>query len=191
VLVGPDGTRLHEEIFFAARAIPPTGRSRRLEVEERRLEALRAAVESALEPDRCQRAATEDERRLAAQWDELRDQLAGEIAACAAVRKAALERDLDRRKEDELGRVDAITEHMRRTLVDALADEAPVQLRFDELDQPERQQADQDRAAWRARLDGLDTEREHGRAAVERRYRGVRELTFPVAVLLLTRPEAS
>jgi len=43
VLVGADGTRLHEEVLLAARAVPPAGRSRRIEVEERRFEAIRDA----------------------------------------------------------------------------------------------------------------------------------------------------
>jgi ERCC4-related helicase len=189
VLVGADGGRLHEEILLATRAVPRAGRSRRLEVEERRFEALRTAVETALEPNTCQPADTATARTLTAAWPELRQLLAGDVAARAAVRKAALERDLARRETDELGRVDAITEHMRRTLTDALAEPAPVQLRLDELDQPERRQVEVDRAAWRARLEGLDGERDRERTAVTRRYRGVRELTFPVAVVLLTRPE--
>jgi ERCC4-related helicase len=189
VLVGVDGSRLHEEILLAARAVPATGRSRRLEVEERRLEALRSAVEAALEPDACRPADLASSRRLTAGWAELRTLLAGDVAARAEVRKTALERDLTRREADELARIDAITEHMRRTLTDALVEPAPVQLRLDELDQPERRQVEVDRAAWRARLDALDAERDRERAAVERRYRGVRELTFPVAVVLLTRPE--
>jgi hypothetical protein len=78
---------------------------------------------------------------------------------------------------------------MRRTLTDALAEPAPRQLTLDELDEPERRQVDTDREAWRARLDGLDDERLRERATVARRYEGVRELTFPVAVVLLTRPE--
>jgi superfamily II DNA or RNA helicase len=190
VLVGADGTRLHEEILLAARAIPASRRSRRLEVEERRFNALRTAVEAALEPDACQPADLASSRRLAAGWSDLRQLLAGDVSARAAVRKAALERDLASREADALSRVDVITEHMRRTLTDALAEPASVQLSFDDLDQPERRQVEVDRAAWSARLDGLDAERDRERAAVERRYRGVRELTFPVAVVLLTRREA-
>lgn len=191
LLIGTDGTRLHEEILVAARAIPTSGRSRRIEVEERRFDALRAAVEAALEPDACQPADLTSCRRLARGWPELRLLLTGDIAARAATRKAVLDKDLANREVDELARVDAVTDHMRRTLTDALATPAAVQLRLDELDQPERQQLDVDRAAWRARLDGLDAERDRDRAVVERRYRGVRELTFPVAVVLLTRPEGS
>jgi hypothetical protein len=83
--------------------------------------------------------------------------------------------------------VDAVTEHMRQTLTEALAEPAPRQLTLDDLDQPERHQLEVDRAAWRARLEGLDAERDRERAIVTRRYQGVRELTFPVAVVLLGR----
>ena len=189
VLVGADGSRLHEEILLAARAVPPTGRSRRLEVEERRFDALRQAVEASLEPDACQPADTTSARSFVAAWPDLRTLLAGDIAARAAVRHTALERDLARRQAEELERVDAVADHLRRTLEEALAEPAAVQLRLDELDAPERRQLEADREAWRARLDGLDAERDRERAEVARRYQGARELTFPVAVVLMTRPE--
>ena len=191
VLVGADGARLHEEVLLAARAIPATGRSRRLEVEERRYDALRTALEGSLEPAACQPAANTARQRLTDMWPELRDLLAGDVAARAGVRKAALERDLSRREADELSRVDGVIAHMRRTLTEALAEPAHVQLRLDELDVPERRQLDSDRAAWRARLEGIDGERERERATVQRRYGGVRELTFPVAVLLVVPQETT
>ena len=115
-----DGARLHEEVLLAARAVPSAGRSRRLEVEERRFELLRQAVEAALDPDACQPADPDASRRLAELWPDLRSQLAGDAAARAAVRQVALERDLDRRKAEDLDRVDVIAEHMRRSLSDAL-----------------------------------------------------------------------
>jgi len=189
LLVGTDGARLHEEIQLAARAVPPSGRSRRLEVEERRFEALRAAVEAALEPDACQRTDLASGRKLTTAWEELAPLLRGDIAARAKVRRSALERDLTTRQADERTRVEAVTEHMRRTLTEALAEPAPGQLSFTELDQPERHQIDVDRAAWQGRLDSLSDERDRELATVTRRYEGVRELTFPVAVVLLTRPE--
>lgn len=189
VLVGTDGARLHEEVLLAARAVPLTGRSRRLEVEARRYDALRRAVEAALEPNACVPALRSAQERLTLLWPELRDLLTGDVAARAVVRRAGLERDLARREADELARVDGVIEHMRRTLTAALDDQAPVQLRLDELDLPERRQLDSDRAAWRAKLETLDAERDRERAAVHRRYGGVRELTFPVAVLLVVPEE--
>jgi superfamily II DNA or RNA helicase len=189
VLVGADGSRLHEEVLLAARAVPETGRSRRLEVEERRFEEVRASIERALDPDQCRPADRPDARRLADQWPTLAELLAGDVAARAANRKSALQRDLERRQDDELRRVDAVTEHLRRTLTEALA-EAPAhyQPTLDELDEPEKEQLARDRIAWQARLGSLDTERDRDRETVSRRYQDVRALTFPVAVLLVTRP---
>lgn len=189
MLVGADGARLHEEVLLAARAVPPTGRSRRLDIEEGRLEALRVAVEAALDPHACHPVAPTAARRLTDLWPELSGLLAGDVAARAQVQTAALQRKLGRRQAEDLERVDAVTQHMRRTLSDALREPAPVQLRLDQADQPERRQRDADRAAWQARLDRLGAERDGERAEIERRYRGVRELTFPVAVLLVTYPE--
>jgi len=189
LLVGADGSRLHEEVVLAARTVPPTGRSRRLELEERRFEALRRTVEAALDPGACHPASPAACQRLAEIWPELRDLLSADVSARAEQRRTSLERDLGRRLEEDLARVDAITEHMRATLSDALKAPAPVQLRLDQLDQPERHQLEADRAAWKARLDDLDRQREQERFAIERRYLGARSLSFPMAVLLVARPE--
>jgi superfamily II DNA or RNA helicase len=190
VLVGADGARLHEEVLLAARAVPTGGRSRRIEVEERRFESLRQTVESALDPDSCQPAALDDCERLSVLWPDLSGLIAGDVTARAAVRQTALERELEERKDEDLDRVDAITEHMRRSLADALGQQRQdQQLRFDLLELPERRQLEVDREAWRARLASLDDERLRERALIERRYLGVRTLTFPFAVVLIT-PES-
>ena len=189
VIVGADGLRLHEEVFLAARAVPPRGRSRRIEVEERRFEELRQSVEAALDPPACVPSPPAAARRLREVWPEIKGPLANDVVVRAEIRTAALERDLAHRKAEELERVDVITEHMRRSLSEALGDLKPRQGRFEDLDQPERRQLDIDRAAWRARLDGLDGDRERERAAVERRYVGVQTLTFPVAVVLVAQTD--
>ncbi len=191
LLVGADGARLHEEVLLAARAVPATGRSRRLEVEERRFEVLRQTVEKALDPGACRPAALAASRRLVEIWPEIAELLRADVTARAEQRKVALERDLGRRLAEDLERVDAITEHMRRTLSDALARPVPVQLRLDQLDEPERHQLEANREAWRARLGNLDRQRDQEHFAIERRYLGARSLSFPVAVLLVTRPERS
>lgn len=190
VLVGVDGARLHEEVFLAARAVPASGRSRRVELEERRAEALRAAVEAALEPDTCVPAPPTAAARLAEAWPDIRPLLVSDVTARAAVRRAALDRELGRRQAEEVTRIDAISDHVRQTLTSALAEPEPRQLRLDELDRPEQRQLEVDRAAWQAKLDGLSADRQREQEAVRRRYADVRELTFPVAVVLLTRPDA-
>ena len=187
VLVGTDGVRLHEEVYLAGRVIPPSGRSRRLELEERRFETIRRAVEDALDPGACTPADPASCERLAALWPELRELVAGDVRARAERRRGSVERELARRRDEDLARVDAVVEHMRRSLTEALASPETEQLSFEQLDQPERRQLEADRAAWRSRLASLDDDRARERATVERRYRDVRSLTFPVAVLLVTK----
>ncbi len=189
VVIGADGARLHEEILLGVRAVPEAGRSRRVAIEERRYGALRDRVEAALEPAACHPAPAAVRARVVAAWPELRGQLAEDLDLRVNARVGSLRRDLDRRRDDELHRIDGVTEHMRRVLTDALAEPGAVQLRLDELDAPERDQLQRDLHAWRTRLDGLDAERDRERAAVEARYGATRELTFPFAVLVVAPEE--
>lgn len=191
VVVGTDGARLHEEVVLTGRALPESGRSRRIEVDERRYEVVRDAVEAALEPAACRPAPLAARRRLVAAWPDLRDQLVTDVALRAAARGQSLGRQIRERQAEELTRIDGVTTHLRRTLTEALAEPAPVQLRLDDLDEPERAQLESTREAWRARLDSLDIEQERERELVHRRYAGQRELTFPVAVVLVAPEELS
>jgi len=186
VVVGADGGRLHEEIVLGVRALPESGRSRRVAIEERRYGALRDVVEAALEPAACRPAAPGARERVIAAWPDLRGQLAEDLELRVTARAASLRRDLDRRRDDELRRVDGVSDHMRTVLTQALAEPVAVQLRLDELDVPERDQLQRDRDAWRARLESLESDREREREAVEARYGATRELTFPFAVLVVT-----
>jgi superfamily II DNA or RNA helicase len=182
VIVGADGRRLHEEVMLAARVVPPSGRSRRLELEQPRYARLREAVEGALEPQSCQQA-TEAERHLVMTlWPELEPLLAADVQVRAAERLAALERDLARRQDDEIKRTEAVFDQLRLTLKSAVEGPGPVQLTFDDLDAAELQQLERDRCAWQARLEGLDDERARELAAIGHRYAGIRELVFPFAV---------
>ncbi len=186
VVVGRDGSRLHEEVLLAGRALPPSGRSRRIEVEERRYEAVRDAVEGALEPAACLPAPLADRERLVAVWPELREPFMTDVALRARTRVEALRRQLDARRDDELARVETITAHLRRTLTDALAAPGPRQLELGKVAEAEQRQLDRDVAAWQLRLDGLNREQAAEQRAVRARYEGLRELTFPVAVVLVS-----
>lgn len=191
VIVGADAARLHEEVVLTGRALPENGRSRRIEVDERRYEAVRSAVEAALEPDACRSAPRGARQRLVDAWPDLRNLLVDDVARRAEARALALNRQIEERKAEELTRIDGVTDHMCRTLTDVLADPVPVQLRLDELDSPERAQLESDRIAWRTKLLGLDVSRERQREEVHRRYAGQRELTFPVAVVLVAPEDGS
>jgi superfamily II DNA or RNA helicase len=185
VIVGSDGARLHEEVFYAGRALPAAGRSRRIEVDERRFQEVRRAVEAALEPGACRPAPADAQHRLVTAWPELRGLMATDVQQRGEGRTTALTALLAQRRDDEITRLRAMTEHLRRTLTEVLAEPAPRQLTLDDLDQPERHQLDADRQVWAARLEHLDADRDREETLLLSRYTGQRELTFPVAIVLV------
>ncbi|WP_328865170.1 DISARM system SNF2-like helicase DrmD [Streptomyces sp. NBC_00304] len=188
VVVGKDGTRLHEEVVLTGREIPAAGRSRRLELEQPRYASLRDAVERGLEPDACREAPEEARLALAEQWQELMPLLAQDVRVRAAERLATMSRTLRNRAADETRRIHAVFDQLRVTLANALDGHGPTQLTLDDLESlevEERKQIDRDRSAWEDRLATLDEEREQELAATEARYSNVRELVFPFAVALL------
>ncbi len=105
VVVGSDGARLHEEVVLSGRALRPSGRSRRLELEQPRLAALREAVEGALEPDACRPAPPSAMQALVEAWDGLRPLLAEDVTVRAGEVLARLSRTLQARALDEARRV--------------------------------------------------------------------------------------
>jgi hypothetical protein len=184
VIVGADGGRLHEEVMLAARAVPGSGRSRRLELEQPRYSRLREAVEGALEPGTSRNAPQAERLRMVDHWTELEPLLAADVRVRATERLTSLEKTLTRRQEDEARRTGAVFDQLRLTLQAAVEGPGPLQLTFDDLDDAERQQLDRDRRAWQTRLDGLEDERARELDTTARRYAGARELVFPFAVAL-------
>jgi superfamily II DNA or RNA helicase len=184
VVVGADGGRLHEEVMLAARALPETGRSRRIELEQPRYSALRASVEDALEPQACRLAPESARRDLAQHWTELEPLLATDVQQRARERLDSLQRALGRRREEETKRIAAVFAQLEVTLRNALDGPGYLQLTLDDFDEPERQQLERDRQAWCSRLDGLDEEKARELATVDQRYAAVRELVFPFAIAL-------
>jgi superfamily II DNA or RNA helicase len=184
VVVGADGQRLHEEIILSSRIVPSAGKSRRVEIEERRHDELRRAVEDALEPTACRLASEQPRKQLADRWADLEPLLAGDVQVRAKERLQSLRRALDQRKDTEIKNVETVFTQLRATLDSALDGPGLIQLTLDDLDEPEKHQLERDRAAWRARRDGLAEERQREFDAIERRYAAVKELVFPFAVAL-------
>ncbi len=183
VVVGGDGSRLHEEVIVAGRELPETGRSRRLELDASRYAEVRAALDAALDPDACQPVPPFAMHRLAGAWKGLRNSLAEDVTQRADQQRVALERIFSRRRTVEVDRTTAVFDQLEVTLRRAIEGPGPIQMSFDDLTAPERQQLERDRRAWQARLDGLDEQRRRELDAVDRRFARVRSLVFPFAVV--------
>ncbi len=190
VVVGGDGGRLHEEIVLAGRELPESGRSKRLDLEQKSYGALRSAVEAALEPDACRLAPAGPRERLAEQWEELTPLLVEDLRRRAEAQRSTLHTDLERQAERAMNDTRARYDQLRQTLRSALEGPGHVQLRLDDLDAPERTQVERDRQAWRSRLDAIDVDRDAELTALTARFADVRELVFPFAVVLAV-PDAN
>jgi len=188
VVVGADGARLHEEVVLAGRELPASGRTRRVELEAARYSELRARLEAALDPravdpDACDPAPTSVAVRVAEAWPSLAEALADDVARRADAQVAALDRSFARRRDEEAARTAATYDQLRVTLAAALQGPAARQLSFDDLELAERQQLQRDRRAWEDRLDRLDTEAAAEQERIAARYRDLRSLVFPFAVV--------
>ena len=184
VIVGHDGSRLHEEIILAGRELPESGRGKRMDLEQRSYGDLRAAVEAALDPDQCRPAPAPLRSQLVERWDQLTPWLVEDIQHRADRQRDALARTLQRRLETDMQNTNAIFDQLRATLATALADPAFTQLTFDDIDATERQQFERDRRSWQERLDHVDADREVELEQLRRRYADVHSLVFPFAVAL-------
>ncbi|MGI8493140.1 MAG: helicase-related protein, partial [Acidimicrobiales bacterium] len=191
VVVGGDGARLHEEVVLAGRELPPTGRSRRVEMDSNRYRDVRMAVEAALDPDRCHPAPEVAERRLIEEWADIAPRLAVDVERRADQQFEGLAQDFALRRAAEAAGVEAVFDQLEVTLRRALAP-GPTdrQLSFDDLETTERLQLERDRRAWVDRLDSLESDRLRELESVSRRFEGARNLVFPFAVVVCS-PEAA
>lgn len=194
VVVGADGSRLHEEVMLTGRVLPADrarGRSRRLDLEAPKNAAVREAVEASLDPGACDPAPGSARARVADEWEGLKGPLAEDVRVRARERVASLTRALTRRAEEDSHRVNGVFDQLEAMLSGALAGDGVQQLSFDDLLVEERKQWERDRLAWEARLEALPAERERELASTTARYAGVRELVFPFAVALVVARDAS
>ncbi|MFC8956204.1 DISARM system SNF2-like helicase DrmD [Streptomyces sp. NPDC057101] len=185
VLVGTDGTRLHEEVLYAGGWFGETGRFRRWESVNEQGRVLSNALTEGIE------AAPHLRRELTEAWLKLRDPLYRSLEA----RKDELGRQLqgrlaDRRAEEER-RITATLARFEATLRAKLKEEGDGEgeqlalLSTHELTGHERRQFEDDRRRWQERLEGLPAERERELAAIAARYREPRSHLFPAAVVFV------
>jgi superfamily II DNA or RNA helicase len=182
VLVGQDGTQLHEEIIQAGgwlRNTGATGRFTRIEG----VELLGSILGQALDAATLTATSGPVQARLAAAWEAAKPSLQAAIEARGRTRRDQLTRTLERRREEEIRRITDDMERFAASLRKALAEDDPDtgQLLLPlELEQQRR-----DRAAWRRKLDEMGAERDRAVSLIRERYRVVDDHVFPAAVVFV------
>ncbi len=180
VIVGTDGSRLHEEIFTSG-GLLRDGRFAAI----RSLGQLNSILDYALRSGAIRPVPDELQARLASQWERAREALATTINNRASEREASLRSRLDTLRRDEISRIDEVIGQFRRTLERALVDPSVEQLRLRLFQEDERAQLRRDVDTWRSTLEGLEGQRLAEVEQVDRRYSQVRALTFPAALVFV------
>ncbi|MDX3631151.1 DISARM system SNF2-like helicase DrmD [Streptomyces europaeiscabiei] len=185
VLVGADGTRLHEEILYAGGWFGDTGRFRRWDSVRTQGDALARALTDGTE------AAPGLRQELTDSWSKLDGPLYESLAARARERRASLETALAARRAQEEDRIKATLDRFEATLRAKLkeeGDDANEQIALfgtREVTTAEQRQYREDRERWQDRIRSLGAERERELATIAARYREPRSHLFPVAVVFV------
>jgi hypothetical protein len=190
VLVGHDGTQLHEEIIHAGGWLRETGGAQRgtgAAVRFARIEGveqLAGILGTALDASRLRGASEAVQTRLAAAWPGASSGLLAAVEARRRARRESLTRALDRRRDEEINRITANLAQFAASLRAAIAADEPedgqLMLPIAELEQKGR-----DRAAWERRLAEIDGERDLEISRITERYRVVDDHVFPAAVVFV------
>jgi superfamily II DNA or RNA helicase len=179
VLMGADGSRLHEEVFAAG------GWMREQSFSALGVTKLSAILDGALGTSEARPVPTEARKRLAERWPSVKDQLITAIAARASEREQSLRGRLSNLREQEAKNLDEAIGAFRQTLERALAEPGWQQMELQLSDPDERSQLRRDVESWRSILERLDSQRDSELAEINRRYADVRTLTFPAAVVFV------
>ncbi|MGW3314387.1 DISARM system SNF2-like helicase DrmD [Streptomyces fungicidicus] len=184
VLVGTDGTPLHEEVLWAGGWFGDRSRFRRWNSVEAQGEVLAAALDSGAD-------ASHLGAQLAEEWERLEKPLYDSLAARARERGDSLrDRLAERRAEDErriTATLDRFEAQCRAKLKEEGDgdDEQMALFGTREITTAEERQYQQDRERWQQRLDNLPVERERELARIADRYRDPRAHLFPAAVVFV------
>lgn len=177
VVTGGDHHRLHEEITLSGGELKHKGFTRIPQIG--RLQSLVDMAEPAQGDSRIFEILKE---RFQRQEESLRST----IEARSRDRLRFLENTLERRKESEKRDLLNILSELEETIrAELKEDRLPKQLVLPGFEEEERNQIRRDIDALRARLDRIPEERESEIASIEKRYAGLTERTFPVAVVFL------
>ena len=124
VLVGRDGTQLHEEIIHAGGWLRGTGNNARFTRIDG-VELLGGILDRALDSSRLRAASEPVQARLAAAWPHARSNLQAAIEARRRTRQDSLTRALERRREEEIARITANLDQFAASLRAAITEGEP------------------------------------------------------------------
>ncbi|MDX2817728.1 DISARM system SNF2-like helicase DrmD [Streptomyces sp. PA03-5A] len=184
VLVGADGTRLHEEVLWAGGWIGDTGRFRRWENVRDQGQVLAAALDAGAD-------ATHLGTQLAEAWPRLEKPLYDSLAARSRERGDSLRERLTERQTEDEKRITATLDRFEANVRAKLkeegdgADEQMALFGTREITSAEQRQYQLDRDRWQQRLENLPAERERELARIAARYREPRAHLFPAAVVFV------
>ena len=181
VITGGDHHRLHEEITISGGELKHTGFSR-ISQQGRLQNLLDKAV--AFEPkDGLLDILTE-------RFEKQENSIRSTMEARSKDRLRFLENTLGRRKDGEISDLMNILGELEKTIRNELKEDVlPKQLVLPGFEPEERNQIRKDIEALRMRLARIPEERELEKASIEKRYAGLTERTFPVAVVFFV-PES-
>jgi superfamily II DNA or RNA helicase len=177
VISGGDHHRLHEEITLSGGELRHSGFKRITQIG--RLQSLVDNAEP-IEPN------AKIFEKLADRFHKQESSIRSAIEARSRDRLVYLQNTLTRRKESEKKDLVSILDELEKTIRAELKDgQMPKQLELPGFEEDERNQIRRDIEALNARLARIPKEKEYEIAAIERRYAGLTDRTFPVGVVFL------
>ena len=179
VVTGGNHHRLHEELTNAGGYLKTTGFKRELRVGtiDRWLEkAIEAKPPETLFAD------------LAKAFEREEENVQRAVEARSRERLRYLENTLERRKRKEIDDIQAVLDELARS-IQAELDRTEEPEQFELFTPDERTQVIRDHEALKMRLARIPGEKEQEIEAIEHRYQGFTDRTFPVAVIFLV-PES-
>jgi hypothetical protein len=183
VIVGGDHHRLHEEITLSGGELKHSGFSRITRIG--RLNVL-LELSSPVDPDR------RTFEILAERFERNEASILGAVEARSRDRMRFLQNTLSRRRDSEISNMNQILEELEKNIRKELhveASEKWLHLPISDYGFEEQQQIQKDIRSLKARLARIPEEKELEAKAIERRYVGLTDRTFPAAVSLLV-PES-
>ncbi|MBT3212348.1 MAG: hypothetical protein HN345_10115 [Planctomycetaceae bacterium] len=177
VITGGDHHRLHEEITISGGELKHFGYSRIPQIG--RLQGLLDKA-VAIEPN------ADLLEILTERFEKQEDSIRAAINARSKDRLRFLENTLVRRRDSEIADLMNILSELERNVRNELkVDALPKQMALPGFDSEERNQIRKDIEALRLRLERIPEEKKLEKAAIEKRYAGLTDRTFPVAVVFL------